>query len=69
MLIEAEESLEEEVNVDDMDEDDDIFDTPSLHWLQIKKSLLKKARDYQFWGRQGSKQRVTAMDSFRKYCL
>ena len=61
---EAEESLEV-----DVDDSDNIFDTPSLLWLQRKKSFLKKARDYQFWGRQGSKQRVIAMDSFRKYCV
>jgi hypothetical protein len=61
---EAEESLEV-----DVEDSDDIFDTPSLLWLQKKKSFMKKARDYQFWGRQGSKQRVIAMDSFRKYCV
>jgi hypothetical protein len=61
---EAEESLEV-----DVEDSDNIFDTPSLRWLQKKKSFLMKARDYQFWGRQGSKQRVTAMDSFRKYCM
>ena len=61
---EAEESLEV-----DVDDSDNIFDTPGLLWLQRKKSFLKKARDYQFWGRQGSKQRVIAMNSFRKYCV
>ena len=46
---------------------DDIFDTPHLLLLQMKKSFLKEARDYEFWGKEGSKQRVTAMDTFAKY--
>ena len=64
MKTEADESFEV-----DMDEADDIFDTPSLVLLQKKKAFLKEARDYTFWGKEGSKQRVTAMDTFSKYCM
>ena len=46
-VTEAEESLE-------VDDSDDIFDTPSLLWLQMKKTFLKKTRDYQFWRRQAN---------------
>ena len=48
---------------------DDIFDTPHLLLLQMKKSFLQQARDYEFWGKEGSKQRVTAMDTFAKFYM
>ena len=64
MKTEADESFEV-----DIDGGDDIFATSSLQWLQMKKTFLKKARDYKYWGKRGSKQRVIAMDTFSKYCM
>ena len=46
----------------------DLFFTPSLRCLHLKIEFLKKAQDFKFWGRNGSKQRVIAMDTLHKYC-
>ena len=50
------------------EEASDLFHTPSMRCLQIKKEFLKKARNYKFWGRNWSRQRVIAMDTLFKYC-
>ena len=59
-----------EFSSDERDEEVlDIFNTPSLRCLQLKKEFLKKARNYKFWGRKGSRQRVIAIDTLLKYKL
>ena len=51
-----------------MDKTCDIFDTPRSQCLQLKAEFLRKARDYKFWGRENSKQRVIALDTLLSYC-
>ena len=50
------------------EEASDIFNTPIMRCLQMKKEFLRKARNYKFLGRNGSKQRVFAMDTLFNYC-
>ena len=51
-----------------MDGSDDIFDTPRMRCLKLKSEFLRKARNYKFWGFKKSRQRVTALDTFARYC-
>ena len=60
---EVDESLE-----NTMEEMEDIFDTPRAQCLKLKTDFLRKARDYKFWGRDKSKQRVIALDNLARYC-
>ena len=60
--------VEESFDDNTMSEAKDIFDTPGLKYLQMKKSFLKKARNFQFWGSNGSSQRVIALDTMLRYC-
>jgi hypothetical protein len=47
----------------------DIFDTPRMVCLKLKTEFLRKARNYKFWGFNKSRQRVTALDTFARYCM
>ena len=60
---ENDESLE-----DTMDKSSDIFDTPRACCLKLKTEFLRRARDYKFWGRDNSRQRVIALDTMLRYC-
>ena len=60
---ESGESLENQ-----MDKNHDIFDNPRMQCLKLKTEFLRKARNYKFWGRDKSRQRVIALDTVLRYC-
>ena len=60
-------ALDESFDSDTMSEAEDIFATPGLKYLSLKKSFLKKARNFLFWGSNGSRQRVIALDTMLRY--